>query len=128
MLDKAYTCFNCLRNSNNNNNSNTNNYTSNNSYSNNNNNFNSNNFSNVISNKTIESKLQNNHLKNKSKVYAILDLRISEIENNNSNIINSKNSNKTNHTSTLDLKPGFLPMTVILDQDDLLSDNVKLIN
>ena len=49
--------------------------------------------------------------RNDSMSYILLDLRISEEKNNDMHY---------------DVKPGFLPMTVIIDQSELNDDNVKI--
>ncbi len=61
-----------------------------------------------------QSQIHNNPMINQVLVphssYILLDLRISEEKNNDKHY---------------DVKPGFLPMTVILDQSELNDENVK---
>lgn len=55
--------------------------------------------------------LNSNNTQNKNtNSFIILDLRITDFETK----------------EVFDIKPGFLPMTVILDQAELLSDNVLI--
>jgi hypothetical protein len=55
----------------------------------------------------------NNHYSNENLNYILLDLRIS-----------GENSNDKHY----DIKTGFLPMTVILDQNELRDENVNYLN